>query len=373
MSGTSAPAERVSAPEANISDLRAHAESIPDSDFDFDFDDEPETGSAAERQARETPKRETANEAAEETEDHREPLPSDEITDEEIGEEGEPEVEEPEDGEDATKDAKGEDKPAEEAKDAVSVKIDGRDYPIDEIKRGFLRQEDYTKKTQEVAETRKQVVAYQERLQQSEGELAQVLDLATEITRSTLPQPPDRSMIDTDPQGYLRAQAHYTAEVQKLEKLVQARQSLGQQQTHQQRQAQEAAQAEQTQAAQVALQNEIRLMHEKIPELRTPEGRNTFFADAQKQASAYGLAPQDIASIQDHRLLLVLKDAMAFRKLQSAKPAAVEKARTAPPIRPATRPPGTRDGDGRRAAIERFHRDPSIKNAAATIPDSWLE
>ncbi|TXN38510.1 hypothetical protein [Methylobacterium sp. WL7] len=371
MAGTSAPAERVSAPEANTTDLRAHAAGITDEDWGFD-DDLDEGGSAAERQARETPKHETATEAAEETEEAREPLPSEGITDEDMGEEGEPEVEEPEDGEDATKDAKGEDKP-EEAKDAITVKIDGQEYPIEEIKRGFMRTADYTRKTQEVAETRKQVETYQQRLQQSEGELAQVLDLATEITRGSLPQPPSQSMIDTDPQGYLRAQAHYTAEVQKLEKLVQARQSLGQQQTHQQRQAQEAAKAEQTQAAQVALQNEIRLMQEKLPELRTPEGRNTFFADAQKQATAYGLAPEDIAGIQDHRLLLVLKDAMAFRKLQSAKPAAVEKAKAAPPIRPATRPPGTRDEGGRRAALERFHRDPSIQNAAATIPDSWLE
>jgi hypothetical protein len=378
MSDSAAPAERAPAPEVNPNDMRAMANSIPDEAFDFDDDDIPAEGTAAERQEHEQPAREDGEEpgddeaarrAAEDEPDEEQEAEA-EAEREERRERGEETEEERTAREDRELKAAKETPVGEEPK---SVKIDGQDFPIEEIKRGFLRQQDYTRKTQEVAQERQQVHGYAQHLRAQESELAQVLDLATEITRANLPQPPDPAMIDTDVIGYNKRQAAYTQEIQKLEKLVQARTALAQQQGEQQRAASEQEQQSRAQSVQAALQNEARLMHEKIPELRTPEGRNTFFAEAAKHGAAYGLAPEDIAGVQDHRMFLVLRDAMKFRQLQSAKPAAVEQARAAPPIRPAVRQPGTRGPDSRRAAEERFHRNPTIKNAAATLPDSLFD
>ncbi len=115
-------------------------------------------------------------------------------------------------------------------------------------------------------------------------------------------------------------------------------------------------------------------MAQTMPELRTPEGQKAFFADAEKFGEHYGLSAQDIGGIQDHRALRVLKDAIAYRKLQAAKPAALEKVKAAPPIRPAVRQTaGTRNGDQQKRAMDRLRREGTVEAAAETLPDSYFD
>lgn len=58
---------------------------------------------------------------------------------------------------------------------------------------------------------------------------------------------------------------------------------------------------------------------------------------------------------------------MKYLDLQAKKPAAVDRVKSAPPIRPAARPgAGTREGQVRRDADQRFRQSPSIKAALDT-------
>lgn len=376
---TSAPAETAPvrddfAPEPNAHDV---ALSLSDDGFDFDEDDgDPNPGDPAydhaERQI-EQPRGEGGRFAP------RNPAQAPQDGEgETASDDGEPEGEEaagePPESEEQP-DAEGEKKPEEKKSDqsAVFVEIDGHKVPIDEVRRGFMRQADYTRKTQALADETRQFQTVKQQTEAERGELSNILNIAVEVLRTRMPQPPDRSMIRDDPMGFMEQTHAYNDAVEEVNKLLSAQQNIGQRQTAEQRQAQEQAQrAAQAQTAE-ALQREAHLMAETMPELRTPEGQKAFFTDASKFGEHYGLTAEDIGGIQDHRALRVLKDAIAYRKLQAAKPEAMEKVRNAPPIRPAVRQgAGTRQGQANRQAQDAFRRNPTIDGAVASLPDSMF-
>lgn len=74
-------------------------------------------------------------------------------------------------------------KPTEVEPEPIKVEIDGKEVTIDELKNGYLRQSDYTKKTQEVARTRKETeeaVKFYEYLKQN-PEAVQALQQTTTV------------------------------------------------------------------------------------------------------------------------------------------------------------------------------------------------
>lgn len=364
---TSAPAETAPVRDFNPNDMQALADTLPDSALDFDDGDTEDTSDAPHEPAAPRAPRKPAEEPQE-------------------AEEGdEPDTEAEDDGTDADEapEANGEEdgdepeKPEPEKKDdpsSVFVEIDGHKVPIDEVRRGFMRQADYTRKTQALADETRQFQTVKQQTEAERGELSNILNIAVEVLRTRMPQPPDRSMIRDDPMGFMEQTHAYNDAVEEVNKLLSAQQNIGQRQTAEQRQAQEEAQrAVQAQTAE-ALQREAQLMAETMPELRTPEGQKAFFTDASKFGEHYGLTAEDIGGIQDHRALRVLKDAIAYRKLQAAKPAAMEKVKAAPPIRPAVRQaPGTRSGDQQKRAMDRLRREGSVEAAVATLDDSLFD
>lgn len=399
MSSTAAPASADSAPERNLnhSDIRDVADSLPD-DF-AEYDDSP--SSDHERHDREEP--ELSGEARRAAEDlnldeGEEPAerPKKRQKQPQDGREAEEAPEGGEEAEGASEDDEGEEQPEDgsepEAKepdkdakpdrlnlrdDAVIV-IDGHEINGAEVKRGFLRQADYTRKTQEVAAERQQVQALRQHIGAQEQELAQILDLATAITRDVIPEQPDIRQYDTSTSegvaAFLRAQQAYQGKVQGLQKLVEAQRAQAGQMTEQQRADLQAQEEQRQQQMQAHLQNEIRLLQERIPELRTREGWNNLYSDVEKFGGHYNLTPADVNALQDHRQYAVLRDALAYRKLQAAKPAVQKQVQAAPPIRPAARQgSGTRAADPNRSAQEAFKRNPTARTAAATLPDSWFE
>jgi len=394
MAHSAAPAaEHENARHLNPSDMREVADSLPDDFADYDDSrssdheqhDREETELSGEaRRAAEDLDLDEGDEAAEKPRRRQKAEPQDDDASEDEEAAGEaPESEEeaeeqPEDGsETETKDAKDAKPDRLNLKDDALIVIDGHEISGAEVKRGFLRQADYTRKTQEVAQERQQVQNLRQQIAAQEQELAQILDLATEVTRGVLPKAPDLSHYNTqDPAGlaqFLQDQQAYQQQVKGLETLVHARQSTTQQ-TEAQRQA--ALQAEQQQRAQTEqqqLQHELRLLQERTPELRTREGWNKLHADVEKYGKDFGLTPQDVNSFRDHRMFPVLMAALEMQKLKAAKPATVKQVQAAPPIRPAARQAGTRAADPNRSAQEQFRRNPNARTAAATLPDSWFE
>jgi hypothetical protein len=245
---TSAPAE------TGELDMSAAADLVPDDAFELPEDsDEEHPEGAAEPAAEEAPTEE------------------------------EPEGEEPAAPTEEEPPAEPE-QPESTAEGPQTVVIDGKAIPLQEVQNGYLRQADYTRKTQEVAAERQALQAERTTVTNDRQQLASILDLATDIVKAHLPPEPDPALIDTDVVGYMQQDRAYKAAMAELTKLADARKTADAGSSKEQVAATEQAET----ARREALATEYRQLQTKVPELRTPEGHKAFFA----KAEAHTLMPQ---------------------------------------------------------------------------------
>lgn len=222
--------------------------------------------------------------------------------------------------------------------DSTRIRLsDGKFTTLADLKQGSLRQSDYTRKTQEVAEQRRSVDGQSQRLQQQEQQLAERFQYTERLISSMMPPPPDPSMLQTDPMAYLAAKDQQERMAAHLNFIAQEQQrsSLG-------RQAETEGQKLQV------LQREQEALVAKAPEFRDGKRLTAFANDIKSYGlGVYALKPEELQNVaMDHRLAVVLKDAIAWRKLQESKPKTVAKVEGRPPVQKG----GTRlSPDGRRA------------------------
>lgn len=143
--------------------------------------------------------------------------------------EGEAPEEDPADeAEDSEPDATDTDAEAEDEQPTAAkletVEIDGKKYTIPpDLKPYLLRQQDYTRKTQEVAEQRRTAEAAHAQAQQQIAQYSQGLHMLGQALSQTLPQPPPASLRDEDPIEYVRQKEIWQEHAQRLQ-AVQAEQ-----------------------------------------------------------------------------------------------------------------------------------------------------
>lgn len=352
--------------DINPNDLYAVADTLPDDALDFEDGDTEDT-SAAPNEPR-APRREAPQEP------------------QEGDEEPEPEAEPEEDGSDAGEAANGEEEPPEaEAKPKdekpdpanVFVEIDGHKIPIDEVRRGFMRQADYTRKTQAVAEQVREFEAVKAQTEAERGELQTILNVSLEVLRARMPQPPSKDLIRTDPMGYMEQSEAYNEAVAQVNQLLGAQQHMGQKQTVEQQQAakkQEAEAAERQQQELDARREAAVSVQKTHPHLFTEKGWGDLRQGVQKHSATLGLDLEAFSKITDPRAFPVLELATKYLDLQAAKPAVEERIKAAPPIRPSVRQaPGTREGQSRKQAMDRLRKEGTIEAAAATLDDSIFD
>ncbi len=218
----------------------------------------------------------------------------------------------------------GSDEPKPEPTDDVHVTVDGKSVPLSEVKLGYMRQADYSRKTQEVASRRKDLEAKVARVDASVNAVAQFL-------AQQIPPPPPAELAYTNAPEYVAKKAHYEAAVDQLNKLL-------------------------TQAAEVkevtsALTQEQRSeliaaenakLHEAFPQTRTDEGRKVFFETAAGAAKAAGYSDEEIGQAMDHRLFALAHYAAKGMQAEKAQQKAKEKVQNAPPVAPQKARPGER-------------------------------
>jgi hypothetical protein len=205
---------------------------------------------------------------------------------------------------------------------------DGSWSTVGELIQGNLRDRDYRQKTMEAAEVRKAAEAQSAAIKASEEQLNQMREYNISLIKSILPPQPDPSKADPrspnyDPAGYQAEQVAFQQWASHLQHL----------EAEQQR-ANEARQAETAKQTEERLKTEWNTALEKLPELKDPKKLESFGKDTMKYGvEAYYYTPQELANIHhDHRQLLVLKDAIAWRKLQASKATVQKKVEGRPPI-----------------------------------------
>jgi len=191
-----------------------------------------------------------------------------------------------------------------------TVKVDGEELEvgIDELKNGYQRQADYTRKSQALAEQRKETEQIQSERMQLEQErqmYANGLQMLQEQQSAKL-KPFEsvdwEALKAEDPYQYMIKKDEYR-DAQERVTNIQQQQNLVQQE--------QAQQAQQARAHFV--QQEYSKLVEALPEWNDKE--STVKKDVQEYAKSVGFLPEEINQLADHRSVLIIKKAMEYDKL----------------------------------------------------------
>ena len=245
----------------------------------------------------------------------------DDLGTEELVEEEDLEFDDEEDGEEETEVEEVEEQPV------YRVTVDGSEIEVtqDELINGYSRQQDYTRKTQELANQRKTIEEQSKELSQRDAIYAQLLPkLEAELQASMVDEPDWKTLVDEDPVAYVREQQIWNEKKEKLEAAKAERQRLEK----------EAYEKQQQQLAQFVQEGQQKLL-EIIPEWKNAEvAQKEKLAIRDYGINVLGYAPQEMDAIYDYRALLGLRNAWLNSKTVEAtkkKPTQKAPARVARP------------------------------------------
>jgi hypothetical protein len=203
------------------------------------------------------------------------------------------------------------------------VKVDNEELEVDldELIKGYSRTSDYTKKTQTLAEQRKQVEAERTKIEEAaklRDTYAQRLQVIEQML-STQPEEDLTALKDSDPVGYAIKVAEKMEREKQLAAVKAERESV------QARQA-----AEQQENLKRHLAQEAERLRAAIPDMADDVKGEVIRKEIRDYAKSVGWSDQELSQVYDHRAVLTLYRAMQFEKLMKGKPVAQKKVAEAP-------------------------------------------
>ena len=246
----------------------------------------------------------------------------------------------------------------QEQPQTFTVKVDGKEVSVtlDELQKGYSRTQDYTRKTQQIAEVRKQVEQETHAVRAEREQYAQLLGALQAQLQSSEPQVDLERLYHEDPIEWVRQK----------EVMRERQEKLGAIQSEQQRLSQ-VAQYEQQRAMEAQLASQQEALLAALPDWKDPKKAKAEKALVIESAKAAGFTDEDLKSVYDHRLVLLLRKAAMYdqmvSKRQGIKPVVNNGPRTAKPGaagRVSTTTEGTR-------AKQRLAKTGRIDDAASAI------
>jgi hypothetical protein len=260
----------------------------------------------------------------------------------------------------ATGDQQATDEPASQPtqpeQPTFSVRVDGTEQKVtlDELLNGYQRTADYTRKTQAIAEQRKQAEAelaaarverqrYAETLRQLETQLAQ-----------TQPEPDWNKLYAEDPLEYVRQKDAWRDRRERQQALQGEQARLAQLQ-----------QVEQRALLEQHLAVERQRLVEAIPQWRDEQTAAKEREAIVTWAKRAGFSDQEIAQSYDHRAVNVLRKAMLYDELMGKNLADKQTPRPAPAMARPGMPPSKNEtsSKARREALSRLSKSGRIEDA----------
>ena len=241
------------------------------------------------------------------------------------------------------------------------VKVDGEELEVslDELKRGYSGQKYIQKGMNEVAEQRKQF----EQLQQETAQERQILQRMMQQMQygkvPTIPEYPSEELRNSDPLGFLEAEADYRRAVDARREWEQGMQYVSQRERQ-----------EREMKHQQNLNQQAARLAEFMPEFRDEAKRSELINQITTKAKKhYKLTDEQIGTVQTAEEVMILNDALKWRELQANKPAAQQKAEGA---RPVVRPAAKRAASAGRATQAKKAK--AAMNRSGSIDDvaNWL-
>ncbi len=242
-------------------------------------------------------------------------------------EESQPEEEDEsfEEEEEEESEEEDESEPADEEDDEelYAVTVDGEEVGVnlEELMRGYSRQSDYTKKTQQVAEDRREMESLQEKynseIAQIQAERNQYVEALNRVVQNTSSELDKYSNIDwaalkeSDPIEYVTRRDEYREaqdnikKIQEEQVVASRRQQFAQKQNYEQ-----------------VVSAERGKLVEFIPEFADDSKRKAIVDSIQSYAITQGFTSDELDNLVDHRSVVVLDKARKYDEMQKANPKA---------------------------------------------------
>ena len=193
------------------------------------------------------------------------------------------------------------------------VKVNGQEFDVtlDELRNGYSRDADYRQKTEELSNQRKQFQSESEKQRQDYSqkltELNQMMSIAQQQLNEEANQVDLEKLYEDDPSEAMRIERRMKKKQEKLDQAMQK------------------SQAEQKQQFDSFLQDQQTKLVAKMPEFNDPQKASQLKASMKNTLTNYGFNNQEIAQVYDHRIVMLVNDAMKYRNMQSSKPGLAKK------------------------------------------------
>ena len=283
--------------------------------------------------------------------------------------EEEPEEEESEEGDDY----EGTEEREVEGQDLYAVTIDGEEHqiPLDELLKGYSRQSDYTRKTQQVSEQRKEFDAMKQNMaqeyQQIQAERNQYVQSLQNLMETSMGNVDKFANIDwetmkeTDPIEYVTKREEFREAQEKVQGM------RNEQQMAQQRQA-----AQEQTSRQELLQREHNALVDALPDWGNPDKQKGLAKGIRDYAMGQGFAKEELDSLVDHRSILVLLKAKQYDQLQKADVKSKKLKNKPRVIRAGTGRDRDADSKSKRTAkMKRLRGSGHVDDAASILEDLY--
>ena len=195
--------------------------------------------------------------------------------------------------------------------EVFTVKVDGKEVEVtlDELQKGYSRTQDYTRKTQQLAEARKAAEAELQAIRAEREQYAQLLGaLSEQVKTAAEPKIDWDRLYQEDPIEYVRQR----------EVMRENREKAAAIQAEQQRLA-EIAQKEQMAQFESLKAKESEALLEALPTWKDPAKAKAEKAMLVEFGQKMGFTPQELGNIFDHRVVLALRKAALYDQMQAKR------------------------------------------------------
>ena len=197
-------------------------------------------------------------------------------------------------GEEPDADGDEPDEPAldDDPDDEVLVSLDGDRISLKELKAGYLKGQDYTRKTTETAQERERVTQERTTVAKRAAEVETVVQNLQGFLARIVPDDPPASLAQTNPAKYIQRKAQRDAVIAELSELLE----VGGAAT-----AELSGISDDAKAARKS--DEDAKLVKAMPHLSDPSRRAAFDAKIKEAAAEFGFTPDEVARTLDHRVL----------------------------------------------------------------------
>ena len=199
----------------------------------------------------------------------------------------------------------------QEQSQVFTVRVDGKevDVTLEELQKGYSRTQDYTRKTQQISEVRKQTDAELQAVRAERGQYAQLLSaLEAQVQQAAQPNIDWDRLYNEDPLEWVRQREVMRDNQDKAAAIQSEQQRLSQ-----------LSQQEQAQFMQQKLQHEQEALLAAIPDWKDAKKAQAEKALLLEFGQKIGFTPDELKNVVDHRAVLMLRKAALYDQIMSKR------------------------------------------------------